>query len=77
MPVTRKYRRETSEISGCLKYIIFVVNIIFWVSLLRKPAKKKSYLLMYIILAYWDLGISYRNMGMDGKRCFYQFLQSH
>lgn len=32
MPV-RKYRRRTSEISCCLKYIIFSVNVLFWVSL--------------------------------------------
>lgn len=29
MPV-RKYRRETSEISCCLKYVIFSFNVIFW-----------------------------------------------
>ncbi|XP_055849566.1 tetraspanin-5 isoform X2 [Episyrphus balteatus] len=29
MPV-RKYRRETSEISCCLKYIIFSCNVLFW-----------------------------------------------
>lgn len=31
MPV-RKYRRRTSEISCCLKYFIFSVNVLFWVS---------------------------------------------
>lgn len=29
MPV-RKYRRETSEISCCLKYVIFSFNVFFW-----------------------------------------------
>lgn len=29
MPV-RKYRRETSEISCCLKYVIFSCNVLFW-----------------------------------------------
>ncbi|XP_022903909.1 tetraspanin-5 isoform X2 [Onthophagus taurus] len=29
MPV-RKYRRETSEVSGCLKYMIFGFNVLFW-----------------------------------------------
>lgn len=31
MPV-RKYRRETSEVSCCLKYLIFSFNYLFWVS---------------------------------------------
>lgn len=31
MPV-RKYRRRSSEISSCLKYIIFGVNVLFWVN---------------------------------------------
>ncbi|XP_055373843.1 tetraspanin-17 isoform X2 [Condylostylus longicornis] len=31
MPI-RKYRRETSEISCCLKYVIFGFNVVFWVS---------------------------------------------
>lgn len=29
MPV-RKYKRETSEVSGCLKYMIFGFNVLFW-----------------------------------------------
>ncbi|XP_037030571.1 tetraspanin-5 isoform X2 [Bradysia coprophila] len=29
MPV-RKYRRDTSEVSCCLKYVIFSVNVLFW-----------------------------------------------
>jgi tetraspanin-5 len=29
MPV-RKYRRETSEVSSCLKYMIFGFNVLFW-----------------------------------------------
>ncbi|XP_019873956.2 tetraspanin-5 isoform X1 [Aethina tumida] len=29
MPV-RKYRRETTEVSGCLKYMIFGFNVLFW-----------------------------------------------
>lgn len=28
----RKYRRDTSEVSCCLKYVIFSVNVLFWVS---------------------------------------------
>ncbi|XP_055322893.1 tetraspanin-5 [Sitodiplosis mosellana] len=31
MPV-RKYRRRTSEISCCLKYFIFSVNVLFWLA---------------------------------------------
>ncbi|XP_048512763.1 tetraspanin-5 isoform X2 [Athalia rosae] len=31
MPV-RKYRRDTSEVSCCLKYVIFGFNVMFWVS---------------------------------------------
>lgn len=26
----RKYKRETSEVSGCLKYMIFGFNVLFW-----------------------------------------------
>jgi hypothetical protein len=33
MPV-RKYRRDTSEVSCCLKYVIFGFNVMFWVSTL-------------------------------------------
>ena len=29
MPV-RKYKRESSEVSGCLKYMIFGFNVLFW-----------------------------------------------
>lgn len=32
MPSMRKYRRDTSEVSCCLKYVIFSVNVLFWVS---------------------------------------------
>jgi len=32
MPV-RKYRRDTSEVSCCLKYVIFGFNVMFWVSI--------------------------------------------
>lgn len=27
----RKYRRDTSEVSSCLKYMIFGFNVLFWV----------------------------------------------
>ncbi|XP_037927851.1 tetraspanin-5 isoform X1 [Teleopsis dalmanni] len=30
MPVLRKYRRETSEISCCLKYMLFTSNVAIW-----------------------------------------------
>ncbi|CAG9579881.1 unnamed protein product [Danaus chrysippus] len=30
MPGIRKYRRDTTEVSCCLKYVIFGVNILFW-----------------------------------------------
>ena len=33
MPGIRKYRRDTTEVSCCLKYVIFGVNVLFWVSL--------------------------------------------
>lgn len=29
--VRKTYRRDTSEVSCCLKYIIFSVNVLFWV----------------------------------------------
>lgn len=28
----RKYRHDASEVSGCLKYMIFGFNVLFWVS---------------------------------------------
>ncbi|KAH8244219.1 hypothetical protein KR026_003015 [Drosophila bipectinata] len=34
MPAVRKYRRETSEISCCLKYLLFASNVILWLSAL-------------------------------------------
>ncbi|CAH2243609.1 jg5130 [Pararge aegeria aegeria] len=30
MPSIRKYRRDTTEVSCCLKYVIFGVNVLFW-----------------------------------------------
>lgn len=30
---TKRYRRDQSEVSCCLKYVIFGFNVIFWVSL--------------------------------------------
>ncbi|XP_026330173.1 tetraspanin-5 isoform X1 [Hyposmocoma kahamanoa] len=30
MPGIRKYRRDTTEVSCCLKYVIFGVNVLFW-----------------------------------------------
>jgi len=35
MPTVRKYRRDTSEVSCCLKYVIFGFNVMFWVSTAR------------------------------------------
>lgn len=34
MPAVRKYRRETSEISCCLKYLLFTSNVIIWLTAL-------------------------------------------
>ncbi|KYM78523.1 hypothetical protein ALC53_11178 [Atta colombica] len=31
MPAVRKYRRDTSEVSCCLKYVIFGFNVMFWI----------------------------------------------
>lgn len=36
MPAVRKYRRDTSEVSCCLKYVIFGFNVMFWVSTARE-----------------------------------------
>lgn len=47
MPGIRKYRRDTSEVSCCLKYVIFGVNVLFWVSPLE-----------YNLLAFFALVIS-------------------
>lgn len=33
MPTVRKYRRETTEVSSCLKYMIFGFNVLFWVNI--------------------------------------------
>ncbi|KAJ8965883.1 hypothetical protein NQ314_003863 [Rhamnusium bicolor] len=30
MPTVRKYKRETTEVSSCLKYMIFGFNVLFW-----------------------------------------------
>ncbi|XP_076260648.1 tetraspanin 26A isoform X1 [Rhynchophorus ferrugineus] len=30
MPTIRKYRSETTEVSSCLKYMIFGFNVLFW-----------------------------------------------
>ncbi|KAJ8985621.1 hypothetical protein NQ317_015115 [Molorchus minor] len=30
MPTVRKYRRDSSEVSGCLKFTIFGFNVLFW-----------------------------------------------
>ncbi|XP_060526364.1 tetraspanin-5 isoform X3 [Cylas formicarius] len=30
MPAVRKYRRDTTEVSSCLKYMIFGFNVLFW-----------------------------------------------
>lgn len=32
MPTNRKYRRDHSEVSCCLKYLIFGFNVIFWLT---------------------------------------------
>ncbi|KAI9561682.1 tetraspanin-5 isoform X2 [Daphnia magna] len=32
MPTNRKYRRDQSEVSCCLKYLIFGFNVIFWLT---------------------------------------------
>lgn len=44
----RKYRRETSssEVSGCLKYMIFGFNVLFWV---KNHLKKTKYIDFSII----------------------------
>ncbi|XP_015035257.1 tetraspanin-17 isoform X4 [Drosophila miranda] len=34
MPAVRKYRRETSEISCCLKYLLFTSNVFIWMAAL-------------------------------------------
>lgn len=39
MPAVRKYRRDTSEVSCCLKYVIFGFNVMFWVSTARRAAE--------------------------------------
>lgn len=42
MPGIRKYRRDTTEVSCCLKYVIFGVNILFWVSKNKKRVNLSS-----------------------------------
>jgi len=42
MPAVRKYRRDTSEVSCCLKYVIFGFNVMFWVSTARGENRRSD-----------------------------------
>lgn len=59
MPGIRKYRRDTSEVSCCLKYVIFGVNVLFWVSfkvlftILIKIYTVEIVSLLWNVLGYW------------------------
>ncbi|XP_032592202.1 tetraspanin-17 isoform X1 [Drosophila grimshawi] len=54
MPAVRKYRRETSEISCCLKYLLFTGNVLIWLSAL---------LVLAIGIWAWTEKDMFRNIG--------------
>lgn len=60
MPAVRKYRRETSEISCCLKYMIFSFNYLFWVSVFQCSE-----------LLYWEL---HGQLAGWRTACYFQML---
>lgn len=51
MPV-RKYRRDQSEVSCCLKYVIFSFNVIFWVRVGCTITKQRTFKLIVIVIIY-------------------------
>ena len=72
MPV-RKYRRETSEISGCLKYLIFIVNVVFWVNITCQILRSLQVYNILKLVDNWCFSTYIRSMGLDRERCFQQF----
>lgn len=54
MPAVRKYRRETSEISCCLKYLLFTSNVLIWMSAL---------LVLAVGIWAWTEKDMFRNIG--------------
>lgn len=42
MPAVRKYRRDISEVSCCLKYVIFGFNVMFWVSTGTRESRESN-----------------------------------
>lgn len=58
MPTVRKYRRETTEVSSCLKYMIFGFNVLFWVSHSNFPqTEHKSILFQLMGLGILTIGV--------------------
>lgn len=55
MPV-RKYKRESSEVSGCLKYMIFGFNVLFWVG--------NSYFIQICIINYMQITFQLLGLGI-------------
>lgn len=53
----RKYRRDASEVSSCLKYMIFGFNVLFWVRNIKKKQFTSIYLLKKLNLQWLGLGI--------------------
>lgn len=72
MPGIRKYRRDTSEVSCCLKYVIFGVNVLFWVSTSIILAMMKTANVLFIatlwILRYNRLYFSFRECIVPNQR---------
>lgn len=56
MPV-RKYRRDTSEVSSCLKYMIFSFNVLFWVSMLMKKFQYVTWFKKLLGLGILTVGV--------------------
>ncbi len=51
----RRRIRDTSEVSCCLKYVIFGFNVIFWVSFEHFPAR--TYITRLFLLQLLGLGV--------------------
>lgn len=46
---SRKYRRDTSEVSACLKYMIFGFNVLFWVRFLYNIHVRDMFLFLQLL----------------------------
>ena len=70
----RRRIRDTSEVSCCLKYVIFGFNVIFWVSIqhFRQVTPSNSY---GVIAASRPRSLGYWNLGLDWEGYLQQPVQ--